>query len=616
MVTNKILDIAMFSLGKHMWIVFLLCSGLLTAQTLDFNASINRSVVNLNEQFELTLELSGAQANTVLQPGAPDLSGFASYVGSSQSQNIQLINGKMSVSTLYAYHYIAKKAGKFTIPEVQVVHEGKSYKTKPIAVEIVTRQATRPPQGQRQGSANRSEDLSDKLFLKATADKKRIFQNEQVIVTYKIYTAINVTNYGISQLPNTVGFWAEEFENPKRLRLYNENINGRNFRVAELKKFALFPQGPGKKTLDPLVLECEVELPRSKRKSDPFNSFFNDSFFRRTVRRNISSNILTIDVLPLPVQNKPADFSGLVGNFTIRASVDKNKVKTNEAVTLRVKISGSGNVKIIPEPEISFPGDFESYDPKIVEDIKKDGNRIFGSKSFEYVIIPRFAGAQVIKPISLVYFDLRTESYKRVTTQPLEIEVKKGDQQFVGIGMGSSKEDVKFIGQDIRFIQMRIPEFKTIGAPFYKKIYFYLFLLLPLFGLAGAFGYRRHRDKLASNVAYARSRKANNMANRRLKTALKKMHDSRQAEFYSEVSKALMGFIGDKFNTAPAGLSTEEVEKLLRTGGIDDAVVMNYIECLQICDYRRFAPADSDNGAMNAFFDKSKKAIINLDKVL
>jgi hypothetical protein len=194
--------------------------------------------------------------------------------------------------------------------------------------------------------------------------------------------------------------------------------------------------------------------------------------------------------------------------------------------------------------------------------------------------------------------------------------VKKGDQQFVGIGMGSSKEDVKFIGQDIRFIQMRIPEFKTIGAPFYKKIYFYLFLLLPLFGLAGAFGYRRHRDKLASNVAYARSRKANNMANRRLKTALKKMHDSRQAEFYSEVSKALMGFIGDKFNTAAAGLSTEEVEKLLRTGGIDDAVVMNYIECLQICDYRRFAPADSDNGAMNAFFDKSKKAIINLDKVL
>jgi len=588
------------------------------SQNLQLNVYVSQTIIGLNEQFELNMEFSGPDANDVNEPGSPDLSGFATFVGSSSSSNIQIVNGKMNVTKIYSHHYIAQKEGTFTIPAIQIKYKRKTLTSNPIQIRIVKKQNRRSPRNAtpNQRGANSKADLSDLLFLKAHVNKRQVYQNEPVVVTYKIYTAVNVTNYGVTQLPNTVGFWSEEFQQPSRLKLTTEILNGRQFRVAEIKRFALFPQGPGKKTLDPMVVDCEVQLPRRRSNRDIFDDFFNDSFFSRSVRRTISSNVIEINVLPLPVKNKPLNFSGLVGKYSVRAAVDKHKVKTNEAVTLNIKISGTGNVKIISQPKMNFSADFEVYAPKVHEDIKRKNNSVSGSKTFEYVIIPRFPGKQHIKPYVLTYFDPVTRSYRSIKTAPIDIDVAKGNDQFSSIGVVNSKEDVKFIGKDIRFIQMRLPEFKQIGPMFYKKTIFYFLFIIPLIVFFGADRYQKHVQKMSSNVAYARSRKANQMALKRLRAAEKAMSQGEASVFYSEVSKALFGYIGDKLNRASAGLIIEDVEKELFAKNIQEESIHRFVDCVKSCDFNRFAPGQSDEQKMAAFFDTAKHAIVDLEKQL
>ncbi len=593
----------------------------LYAQDFKIRSFLDKAVIGLNQQFELQIELSGSNANGAPQPAPPDVTTFARYLGSQTSTNMQFVNGKMSVNVTYTYHYLATAEGKYQIPPVKYDFKGESYSTDAIAVEIIKQQHSpaRPLQSRQPGQdsrASQQQNLDEQLFLRATIDKEQVFQNEAVIVSYKLYFAVNVNNYGISELPNTVGFWSEEFELPSTPKVYNETVNGRQFRVAEIKKVALFSQGPGEKKLDPLVVECEVQMPRKRGRRSQFDSFFDDPFFgfAQTVRKTLASNELTLKVLPLPEKGKPRDFSGAVGNFAISASTDKQRTKTNEAITLKVRLSGSGNMKILPQPRIDFPADFEVYDPKIVENFKRADNQVSGSKTFEYVLIPRFPGRQTINPIRFTYFDVAGKRYKTVTTSPLDIVVEKGEQQFVATGMASSKEDVKFIGQDIRFIQMHLPEFSRIGNAFYKSRVFFLLIGLPLLALAGAHFQQRQQQRLSSNVAYARSRKANQMAVKRLKKARKELDSGNAKSFYSEVSTALMGFIGDKLNVSAAGLIVDEVAQMLRQRGIGDEVVNAYLDCLKTCDFQRFAPNRSSNGDMKTLFDQARHAIITLER--
>ncbi len=612
-----------FPLKNILSVLISLClASILGAQDIHLNVYADKTNIPLNQQFQLTVELSGSDANSAPQPDAPNLGGFASFVGSSSSTNMQYVNGKMSVTKQYIHHYIAVEKGEFAVPAVKVFYKGQDYSSEPFILKIVN--AGQPATGQQNSRrTNRNantqtgeSDISDLLYLKAEPNKRTIYQNEPVIISYKIYTALNVSNYGIAQLPNFVGFWSEDFELPNRPRITNEVINGREFRVAEVKKVALFPQGPGDKQLEPLALECEVQLPRRKTRRDPFDSIFDDPFFNfgRRTKQRIVSNELDLNVLPLPAQNKPVNFSGAVGKYSISATVDKQNTKTNEAVSLKVRVSGTGNIKIIPQPKINFPSDFEVYDPKIIESIKRNGQQIFGSKTFEYVVIPRFPGNQTIKPITLAYFDLASKTYKTAATSEINLTVEKGDDQFVNLAVGNSKEDVQFIGQDIRYIHLSLAEFKEIGDVFYKSWFFYALLFLPLVALMGAFAYQGHVEKMSTNVAYARNRKANQMALKKLKTASQQMKNSDSIQFYAEVSNALMGFIGDKLNVSAAGLITDEVDDMLKERGISNQTVAEYLACLQTCDFQRFAASDSENGSMQVFFEKAKNAIILLDK--
>ncbi|MBC8184499.1 protein BatD [candidate division KSB1 bacterium] len=586
---------------------------------IEIKTSVDRTKVGLNQNFKITVDVSGAKADNAGNPQMPDISTFAAYMGSSgTSSNIQIINGRMSVSKSHSFTYRAISMGKFTIPGASIKFGGKEYRSKPIHIEVVKAAAQQPRTQQRrtQTPATQSSSQVDKnsLYLKVTASKRQVYVNEPVILNYKIYTRVSVTQYGIIKLPNTAGFWAEEYDIGKQPQTHEEIINGQKFIVAEIKRMALFPTDAGKKTIGAMEIECNVRV--QQRRRSVFDSFFDDPFFGRSVRKLVHSNPVTINVLPLPAENKPSNYSGLVGSFNVNANVDKKQVKTNEAISLKINISGTGNIKMIPNPKVELPTDFEQYSPKVSEKISRNDRGITGSKTFEYVLVARYPGEQKIKPIEFSYFDVRTKKYKTLRTKAILVNVEKSGDQFVTVTSGHSKEDVKYLGQDIRFIQQGIPDFKKIGSQFYKSFYFLIILLLPLIAVGVSYGYRRHLDKISGNVAYARSRKANQMAMKRLSKAKKFLSPNTQKQYYAEVAKSLLGFLGDKLNIPSAGIITDEVEDLMKNKNVKEDVIKQYLLCLKMCDYQRFAPSDAQLEEMEIFFDEAKQAIVSLEKVI
>ncbi len=605
-------NILMFS------IIVCLTTGVFGAD-IEIKTSVDRTKVGLNQNFKITVDVSGAKADNAGNPQMPDISAFAAYMGSSgTASNIQIINGRMSVSKSHSFTYRAISMGKFTIPGASIKFGGKEYRSKPIPIEVVKAAAQQPRTQQRRTqtptiqSTNQVDENS--LYLKVTASKRQVYVNEPVILTYKIYTRVSVTQYGIIKLPNTAGFWVEEYDIGKQPQTHEEIINGQKFIVAEIKRMAMFPTDAGNKKIGAMEIECNVRV--QQRRRSVFDSFFDDPFFGRSVRKLVHSNPVTINVLPLPAENKPSNYSGLVGNFNITANVDKKQVKTNEAISLKIGISGTGNIKMIPNPKVELPNDFEQYSPKVSEKISRNDRGITGSKTFEYVLVPRYPGEQKIKPIEFSYFDVRNKKYKTLRTKGILVNVEKSGDQFVTVTSGHSKEDVKYLGQDIRFIQQGIPDFKKIGTQFYKSLYFMMILLLPLIAVGVSYGYRRHLDKISGNVAYARSRKANQMAMKRLSKARKFLSQNIQKQFYAEIANSLLGFLGDKLNIPSAGIITDEVEDLMKNKNVKEDVIKQYLLCLKMCDYQRFAPSDAQLEEMKIFFDEAKQAIVALEKVI
>ncbi len=582
-------------------------------------ATVDRTTIGINQTFTLEVELSGEGANKAGDPKLPDIADFATFMGNSgTSTNMQIINGKMSLSTTYSFTFMATKVGEFTIPPVIINFSGQEFSSTPISIEIA--QSTTPQPQARQRDARTPADqpslknLEDNLFLHVSVNKRRVYVNEPLILAYKIYTRVTVTQYGIGKLPNTAGFWAEEFPLGNQPKTYEEILNGKKYIVAEIKRMALFPTDAGTKTIGPMEIECSIRVQQQRRSI--FDSFFDDPFFGRTVNQTIASKSLNVEVLPLPDENKPKSFSGLVGQFNLSADVDKTSIKTNEAISLKIKISGSGNIKMIPIPNVEVPPDFEKYEPKVTENINRTENAVSGSKTFEYVLIPRYPGVQKIKPVLFSYFDIANKKYRILSTPEIVIDVAKGSDEFMTVTSGLSKEEVKLLGKDIRFIQTGNAEFSKIGSYLYKKSYFILLLIFPILAVLASYGYRRHLDKLSGNIAYARSRKANQLAMKKLHKAKRLLSESRQKEFYAETANSLMGFLGDKFNIASAGIIADQVEELMKSKNIQEDVIRQYLSCLQVCDYQRFAPSNSNLQGMKDFFDQAKQAIVSLERVI
>ena len=611
-----------FSYKKIAQLLFLLCCmfAAVTGYSADFSitASVDQTVLNLSQEFTLTIEYSGSGANSASEPELPDLNPYASYIGSAgSSSNFQFVNGRMSVTKSFSFRYLTAKEGEFEIPPIQVKHKGETYETDPVTIQIV--KSAYSPQPQQKTStpkqqAGADENIEGNLFLRAIVDKTKAYPNEPIHVTYRIYTRVEVTNYGITKLPNTAGFWTEEFPMPQRPVQRKEIINGKEFVVADIKRITLFATGSGTKTIDPLGIECEVRQSRQRNSRSLFDRMFDDPFFGRMVRKSIYSQPITIEVAQFPEEGKQADFSGAVGSYTLKASVDKKDVETNEAITLTVSISGTGNIKMLPAPNVDIPTDLEQYKPKVTENINRSGANISGNKMFEYVLVPRLPGEHRIKPIKYNYFDLNSKTYRTLTSPEIVITARKGSREYVSLGPGLSKEDVKLVGRDIQFIKRVDLTLARKGVFLYKSVIFWILLVFPLCALVGALFYRRHLDHLATNIAYARQRQANRNAIKRLQNAKKKMSEQTQKEFYAEIAKALVGYIADKLNLAAAGLVTDDIEKQLRSRSIPEEKIRSFLDCLNTCDYQRFAPSDATLQKMQEFYAKARTAMVELDE--
>lgn len=589
------------------------------ADDVTFTANAPRAV-EVGEQFRLQFTLNAKGSNF----SEPDFTDFQVLSGpnTSSSSSIQWVNGKMSQSTSNTFTFIllATKAGTFTIPAASVKSGGKTYQSAPITIEVVAGSNQNTAAAQQQQSPNNqnntqtsivNSDLSsDDLFVAITTDKKNLYQGQYLVATIKLYTKKDVAGFEDVKFPPFTGFWSNDIEAPQQVTLQRENVNGQIYTTGLLKKVLLMPQRAGELTIDPMEITI---LTRTRvRSNNPFDDFFGGSY--RTVQNKLISKPVKINVEALPA-GKPADFSGGVGNFTLNASVDKNTVKANEAVTLKVKISGSGNLKFINNLKIDFPPDIDVYDPKTTQNIKTSASGMSGSVTFDYLFIPRYAGNYRIAPITFSYFDTKTQTYKTLKTSEFNISVEKGDNDTEansGVVQALTKEDVKFIGKDIRYIKPTTKLERKQEMLFGSTI-FYCCYLIPLLLFIAIIIFRLAQIKQNANQAAVKNRKANKVSKKRLRMAAKYMKQGQEAQFYDELLKAIWGYLSDKLSIPVANLSKDNVSDILSEHSVDNELITELIGLLNSCEFARYAPS-AVSGGMDEIFRKADKTISKLDQ--
>jgi hypothetical protein len=580
------------------------------AQQIDFRASA-REVVAVGDQFRLIYSVNG-QASGFRAPAIKD---FNILAGPSQStsSSMQIINNQVTRSVDYSFTYIlqATEEGTFTIPPASVNVDGKSYQSNPVTIKVVKGNA---PAQQNQGQQSPSQpggDITAKdLFVKASVSNANPYQGEQVIVTYKIYTRVPVAEYSITRTPSTAGFWAQDLiKDMSKLNQYRETVEGLEYVVAEIKKEALFAQKSGKLVIEPLEMDVVAQIQRKASRrgfNDPFfDSFFNDSFFGSTyqnIKKTIRSNQLSINVKPLPQASRPTDFTGAVGNFSISGAVDRETLKANEAMTYKFTITGKGNIKLVEKPAITFPSDFEVYDPRITDNISTSATGVSGSRTFEYLIIPRNPGDFKINEARFSYFDLTSGSFKALSTPGYSIKVGRGEGQDGTLVTGSTnKEDFKYIGSDVRFIKTSPLNFRPAGTYLLGNVFLPLWIAIPPFLLAAFLILWRNELRKRNNLALMRNRKATRVARKRLKAAEHFLKQQNRDAFYTEISSALWGYISDKFNIPRSALSMESVNEALQTKDIAEDLIKQFMDALNNCEFARFAPGDKSRAMDNLY---------------
>ncbi len=606
-----------------LFILLITSASVLEAQDVIFQGSA-KNVVRIGQRFQLIYTLNAEGKNFQ----SPDIDNFKvlSSPSVSQSSSIQIINGSVSRTVEYSYTILleAIEEGIFEIPPAEITVENKTYKSNPLKIQVVKGGSTQQNQQQnRSGNTNTItlDDLKDDLFVRAVVDKRTPIQGEQIVVTYKLYFRINISNPDYTKEPSFKGFWVNDLlKNAQRLPQYQENYKGKNYHVAELKKLALFPQRSGQIKIDPMELnvQAQVKSKTQKRTRDPFfDSFFNDPFFNRyqTVNVPLSSNGITLDIKPLPSSNKPADFNGAVGKFNLNSSIDKTELKANEAINYKITVSGTGNVELVDKVDVSFPPDFEVYDPKITKKINY-ANKVSGNKTFEYLIIPRTPGDFKIEPVKFTFYDLSKKKYISLTTPAYDIKVDKGDgSESDYVYSGVNQSDIRYIGTDIRHILVDDPGLKVMGLFFFGSTLFYVLLAVPLILFIFFVIFWKNELKKRSNIALMKNRKATKVATKRMKKAEHFMKENKKEEFYEEVSQALWGYLSDKFSIPLANLSIDTVNETLTEKEVNENTIKIFIETLNNCEFARFAPGDS-NTTMEKIYNEGINIISHMEREL
>ena len=577
----------------------------------EFTASVNETTVADNERFQVSFTFSGKSINNLAKFSPPTFENFLILSGPNQSTSIQIINGAQSASLTYSFVVQPKSVGSFTIGSASIEQAGNSYKTQPIKITVV-KGANKPKQQQGDDNQISEAEIAKNLYIRAIVDKTEAYKGEQVTVTYKLYTRLSIASQmGVNKLPQYQGFWAEELETSGNINFTTEVIEGKQFRVGVLKRVALFPTQTGTLEVTPFELSVPVQIQKQRSGKSIWDDFFGDPFGRSEIYEfNAKSNVVKIDVQPLP-DGQPASFKGAVGDYTFNANLNNTTVKSNEPLTLNINISGTGNIKLIDLPELNLPNGFEKYEPKINEQINRKGI-VSGSKSGEYLFVPRVVGLREIPQIEFSYFDTNKKKYVTLKSEPFKIDIKPGDKQasteFVG------KEDIKELGSDIRYLKTSFEDVRKKEDYIINSTGFIIAGVLPFALSLVVIGWKRKYDKLHGNVVLLRYQKAQKVAKNRLKSAKKIMDLQNHKEFYTELSSALFGYLEDKLHIPKSEFTIEHASDELRKRNITEELISNLKTGAEKCEFVRFAPGAEKSAAMQEMYDEIADVIINLEK--
>jgi hypothetical protein len=613
-------------------LLFLLAiPGIIAAQEISFSAQAPKQVF-VGQRFQLTFTIN-ADGNNFM---GPEISNFDILSGPmmSSGQNVMNINGKLEYSSYSSYTFIleAIKAGTYTIPQAIVSVKGKRYMSNTTAITVLNQNqrstqqppGNNPPNGKAQGQP--VDDIGKDVFLKAVVDKNNPFQGELIVVTFKLYTPTNRLQVDQpDKIPSYPGFWAQDLlKDATQYPQYSETVNGKKYIVAELRKAALYPQKSGVLTIDPLVQDVIYQVKVKARNpfaDDPF--FGNDPFFKnfmddsfmgsefQNVKKTLRSNPININVKPLPTANKPLEFTGAVGQFTMKSQIDRTEANTNDGITLKVSITGTGNLNLIEKPLINFPPDFEVYEPKTIDNFSNKG-ATSGTRTFEYLIIPRAAGDFAIEPIQFAYFNPARKEYSVLSSEKFRLKINKG----TGAGGDAPVQgDVKFLGNDIRYLMEPPLNIHPVGNSLYGKPIYWMLLVLPVLGFVIFILIYRRNMRLQGDAKLMQRKKATRLAVKRLQKA-KKMLDSGQHDaFHEEIALALWGYISQKFNIPMSLLSMDTAREQLELRKVDETLTDRFISTLNDCNYARYAPEGKALN-MQQLYDLAIKTITETEQVL
>ncbi len=565
------------------------------ADNITFTANAPEVVVS-GDQFRLSYTINSQKVRDFR---APSIKEFEVLMGPSRStqSSTQIINGNVTSTSTITFTYIlmAGKEGTYTIPGATIVADGNNYTSNSVEIKVLP-----PDQSAGAGSGNsrnssrnqaNSGKITDKeLFMMATASKTNVYEQEAILLTYKVYTQVNLTELR-GDIPDLKGFHTQEVELPNQKTWTLEHYNGRNYNTTIWRQLVLFPQQTGKIEIPSVTFGGTVS--QMVASADPFDAFFNGGNYVN-ITKNLVTPKLTINVKELPA-GKPANFSGGVGEFTLSSTISTQELKTNDAVTIKLVISGTGNMKLINTPEVGFPQDFEIYDPKVDNKFNLTRNGLAGNKVIEYLAIPRHAGTYTIPPIEFSYFDLKSQSYKTLKTDAYTLNVAKGEGNSDQVVANfTSKEDLKVLGQDIRYIKTGDTRLTQKDDYFYGSTSYWLWYIVPLALFIAFMVIYRKQAMENANVAKVRTKKANKVATKRMKNAGKLLAEKKSEAFYDEVLKALWGYISDKLSIPVSQLSKDNIEEELQKHQVSDELIKEFINNLNDCEFARYAPGNQD----------------------
>jgi hypothetical protein len=634
-------------------VLYLLCSfgivSCLQAQEFKFTTTVNSNKVALDEPFQIQFMLENAPNVTSFTP--PSFSDFEVLQGPSQMQGTSIMNGRRSDYIALIYVLQPKRVGNFTLKGASARTDGNVVHSNPITIEVVKGARQLPSQQQQQqaypqtampqsrqrqrdedmeGVLKNGEDVNAKLkkniFVKVDVDKTSLYEGEQLTATYKLYTRLP-TNSSVTKVPAFKGFSAKDIDLPNPPQATEELVNGVPYKVFIIRKTLLFPLQSGALELDPVEVDNHVKLVKlvknnNKRRdpfgdafNDPFNDPFFDDFFNRPevsyedVPYKIQTAPVKINVKPLPLDNRPASYNGAVGKFDMQASVDKQNLTTDDALTLKVTISGQGNVNLLNPPKLDIPSSFEKYDPKATENIEKNSIPLAGTRQFEFTLMPQEAGDQTIPPVEFSYFDVASNSFKTIRSEAFNIHVTAGKIA------KRDKEDFSENKNAITANYSGALRWVKDGHFLLVNPLFYVLLLLPVVLLVVAFLYRRKQHYEQNNAAFLKHRFANKVALKRLELAARYLKEGKDKAFYEETSRAVWGYLSNKLHIPFADLSKQLVQNRLAQQQINGQNTNELFELLDNCEMALYTPMHN-NDKMQGTYQQAVKVISQLEDEL